>query len=263
MSADRIDDPVVGKIDRHLDDFWARNEITPAPIADDAEFLRRLSLDLVGRIPTAAEARAFIESKDPDKRTKKIDELLGRPGLPEPLRQRAPPDVGAADHRQPAASVRRPRSSRGGSAQRLKDNTPMDKIVRELLTVRTLFAGRGPQTFRFEASGQPVPVRAGQRVQAGERGRGREPAVHGREDRVRPVPQPPVRPVQEGTVLGAGRLLRRGPAGHRQHLRPEVQARDQDSRTTSRRPSRPASSTIARSRRGTRRSRRARRSPTG
>src|SRR5438067_2222682 len=70
----------VRKVDGHLTAFWSRNDITPAPVADDAEFLRRLSLDLVGRIPTAAEARAFIDSKDPDKRAKKIDELLGRPG---------------------------------------------------------------------------------------------------------------------------------------------------------------------------------------
>src|SRR3954463_767296 len=66
----------VRRIDGHLTAFWSKNGITPAPVADDAEFLRRLSLDLVGHIPTAADVRAFIESKDPDKRTKKIDELL-------------------------------------------------------------------------------------------------------------------------------------------------------------------------------------------
>src|SRR5262245_27841679 len=61
----------VRRLDGHLTTFWSRNEITPAPLADDAEFLRRPSLDLVGRIPTAAEARAFIDSKDPEKRAKK------------------------------------------------------------------------------------------------------------------------------------------------------------------------------------------------
>src|SRR5215211_5313157 len=68
VSADRALDELVRAVDRHFAEFWARNKITPAPLADDAEFLRRLSLDLVGRIPTAAEARAFIDSKDPDKR---------------------------------------------------------------------------------------------------------------------------------------------------------------------------------------------------
>src|SRR6478735_7537555 len=74
-------DEAVRKVDGHLTAFWAKNEIQPAPNADDAEFLRRVSLDLVGRIPTASEARSFIESKDRDKRSKKIDELIGRPGF--------------------------------------------------------------------------------------------------------------------------------------------------------------------------------------
>ena len=47
--------------------------------ADDAEFLRRVYLDLAGRIPSAAEARAFLADKAPDKRTKLIDQLLAGP----------------------------------------------------------------------------------------------------------------------------------------------------------------------------------------
>ena len=75
---------------------------------------------------------------------------------------------------------------------KLKDNVPMDQVVREMITVKTLFAGRGAESFRLEQTASPFAFRASQRVQAGERGRSREPAVHGREDRVRPVPQPPV-----------------------------------------------------------------------
>ena len=43
---------------------------------DDAEFFRRVQLDLAGRIPSSAEARDFIKNKDPQKRTKLIDQLL-------------------------------------------------------------------------------------------------------------------------------------------------------------------------------------------
>ncbi len=47
--------------------------------ASDAEFLRRASLDLAGIVPTAAEARAFLEDKDPSKRGKLVDRLLASP----------------------------------------------------------------------------------------------------------------------------------------------------------------------------------------
>lgn len=48
----------------------------PAGTCDDATFVRRLHLDLTGLIPTAEDARRFIESKAPDKRARLIDELL-------------------------------------------------------------------------------------------------------------------------------------------------------------------------------------------
>ena len=50
--------------------------------ADDADFLRRVSLDLTGGIPTAAEARAFLDDRDPGKREKLVDRLLAGPDYP-------------------------------------------------------------------------------------------------------------------------------------------------------------------------------------
>ena len=54
-------------------------QIPPAPLADDATFLRRASLDIIGLIPTSDEARAFLADKDPGKRSKLVDALLKRP----------------------------------------------------------------------------------------------------------------------------------------------------------------------------------------
>jgi hypothetical protein len=146
LASDRALEELVRAIDRHFDEFWARNDITPAPLADDAEFLRRLSLDLVGRIPSAAEARAFIESKDPDKRTKKIDELLARPGhlnfFATVLRQTWVPQT--MDNRQIEFGTPQFET---WIRNRLRDHVPMDKMVREMLTVPTLFAGRRGQVF--------------------------------------------------------------------------------------------------------------------
>ena len=47
-----------------------------APVSSDEEFLRRVTLDLTGSIPTAAEARAFLADATADKRARKVDELL-------------------------------------------------------------------------------------------------------------------------------------------------------------------------------------------
>ena len=46
------------------------------PLADDATFLRRLSLDLTGKVPTSDEVRQFTTSADPDKRAHQIDRYL-------------------------------------------------------------------------------------------------------------------------------------------------------------------------------------------
>lgn len=53
--------------------------VAPAPVADDAEFLRRAFLDLIGTIPTAGETRDFLADPSPDKRGRLIDGLLARP----------------------------------------------------------------------------------------------------------------------------------------------------------------------------------------
>ena len=54
--------------------------IEPSVICTDGEFLRRVSLDMTGTLPTAAQVRAFLADKSADKRGKKIEELLKSPG---------------------------------------------------------------------------------------------------------------------------------------------------------------------------------------
>src|SRR5262245_40739464 len=72
---------LTAKIDREIEAGWKANGVTPAPLADDAEFLRRVYLDLAGRIPTFHEITQFLDDKAPNKRAKKIDELLAGPGF--------------------------------------------------------------------------------------------------------------------------------------------------------------------------------------
>lgn len=66
-------------IDELVFDRLARMRIEASGEATDAEFVRRVYLDMIGLTPTAAEARRFLEERRPDKRARLIDELLERP----------------------------------------------------------------------------------------------------------------------------------------------------------------------------------------
>lgn len=67
---------LANQIDKRLAAKWAADKVTPSESADDAEFVRRVYLDLTGRIPTPAEARGFLNDKDADKRAKLADKLI-------------------------------------------------------------------------------------------------------------------------------------------------------------------------------------------
>ncbi len=73
-------EPLSVRIDEHINAKAKADTVPLAPAADDAEFLRRASLDFAGRIPTADEARRFLADPDPKKREKLIDRLLAAPG---------------------------------------------------------------------------------------------------------------------------------------------------------------------------------------
>jgi hypothetical protein len=73
--------PIEKTIDQLVDAGIANANITPAAQADDATVIRRLTLDLVGRIPTTGEVDAYVKSTDSDKRAKLIDRLMASPGF--------------------------------------------------------------------------------------------------------------------------------------------------------------------------------------
>lgn len=69
----------VNLIDQHTAAKWKKLGLQPSPICDDATFLRRVTLDLNGRLPTVEECRQFLSDEAPDKRSKWIDHLLNTP----------------------------------------------------------------------------------------------------------------------------------------------------------------------------------------
>jgi len=69
--ANRIDDLIAEK--------WSENDVVSASPSDDAEFLRRVWLDIAGKIPTAADSQDFFANQSQGKRRQVVDELLNGP----------------------------------------------------------------------------------------------------------------------------------------------------------------------------------------
>jgi hypothetical protein len=70
---------LAAKVDALVAKHWQENQIQPAAPADDATFLRRLTLDLAGRIPTPGEADAFRAERSPRKRARAVRRLMEGP----------------------------------------------------------------------------------------------------------------------------------------------------------------------------------------
>jgi hypothetical protein len=67
-------------IDRHIKTRWQASNVVPAAACDDATFLRRVMLDITGRIPRVSETRAFLADSSTGKRARIVEELLDSPG---------------------------------------------------------------------------------------------------------------------------------------------------------------------------------------
>ena len=61
---------------------WKSLGLLPSPTCDDSTFVRRVTIDLCGRLPTADESRAFLANSSPNKRSELIDQLLESPDYP-------------------------------------------------------------------------------------------------------------------------------------------------------------------------------------
>ena len=120
-------------IDEHVWRKLERLRITPSPPATEATVLRRLYLDVIGRLPTPDEARAFLDDTTTDKRARLIDALLARPEY--------------ADHwASQWIDLLRPNPYRVGIKAVLnydawirdafRRNEPYDQFVRELITAQ-------------------------------------------------------------------------------------------------------------------------------
>ena len=132
-SSDFVRPPVNNFVDKLVWDKLQEMGIQPSGLCDDATFLRRVSLDVIGTLPTADEARDFLSDTDPDKRAKLVDRLLGRPEYArywsllwaDIMRV----DANALGPNRSLAMVRWLR-------EQFAENRPYDAMVREILTAR-------------------------------------------------------------------------------------------------------------------------------
>lgn len=70
---------LAAKIDARIAAGYSTAKVTPSSQADDAEFLRRVYLDIAGRIPRVSEARPFLADPSSDKRQRLVEQLLENP----------------------------------------------------------------------------------------------------------------------------------------------------------------------------------------
>jgi hypothetical protein len=126
------DRALAARIDQLLTARWTAKGVKPAPQTDDAEFIRRVYLDLAGRIPSIIEVRDFLDDQRPEKRRIWVDRLLAEPSY--------------ANHfanvwRALLLSQANSETAQGLAPslevwlrQRLQKNAGYDEMVREILT---------------------------------------------------------------------------------------------------------------------------------
>lgn len=145
-------EPLRRVIDARVRAAWDREKVTPARPASDAEFLRRVSLDLVGEVPTYAETIAFLDSTDPAKRDKLIDRLLADPRY---ARHQADEwDMILFGRNPPGFETDRRDGFRAWLRSRFEQNVPYDAWARELLRAEGDSAG-GPALYFAQYRNQP------------------------------------------------------------------------------------------------------------
>ena len=151
MSVDQIKSASLW-VDRTVGNALIKKGIQPNKQTDDFVFVRRVYLDVAGRIPTDVEARDFLNDKDPDKRRKLVDQLLVSDGYRSHLFN------WMADLLRHRGKLRR--SNFNHYERWLKDqiaqNSPWDEMVYAMLTAEGTLANSGPTGYLLRDPGMPL-----------------------------------------------------------------------------------------------------------
>jgi hypothetical protein len=142
-------------VDEHIRAKLRRLNIPPSALADDETFLRRLRLDVTGELSQPDEVRAFLADSDPQKRTKKIEQLLGESGHAAVWTLKFCDLLKAGEFGVYADAIKleddAPRFQQWVRA-RLEENLPYDQFVERILTA-TSREGRSVEEWAKEIDG--------------------------------------------------------------------------------------------------------------
>lgn len=129
--------------------------VTPSPIANDAEFLRRVCLDLTGSLPTPVEVKSFLASTVPNKRSSKVSELLERPAYAAWWATKLSDLTGNNAQQQGDNQYRDIQSKQWFEwlESRVRDNMPYDKIVEGIVLAVSRKEGQSIDEYCVEMSG--------------------------------------------------------------------------------------------------------------
>lgn len=146
-------EPLRQTIDSRIAAAWQSQGISPAQPASDAEFLRRVSLDLVGEIPTYDETVAFLADDAADKRAKLIDRLLDDPRYA--AHQADLWDMILFGRNPPGYDTDKRDGIQRWLREQFASNRPYDQWVRELLLARGNSVEQGPPLYYQQYRNQP------------------------------------------------------------------------------------------------------------
>jgi hypothetical protein len=128
--------------------------IVPSAIAGDADFLRRVSIDLTGTLPTPDEVKEFLASSDPYKRSAKVNELLDRPAYAAWWATKLCDLTGNNVQQQGGNQFRNVESKQWYEwlESRVKENMPYDKIVEGIVLATSRREGQTIEEYCQEMS---------------------------------------------------------------------------------------------------------------
>ncbi len=148
---------VVAVINEHLAAGWKVQGVEPSPLADDAEWLRRIYLDVVGHIPPVEVAEKFLTDRDARKREKLLDSLLDDPAY---VRNWTVVWTNLLIGRSDSRDVNRPALQKF-LRESFAKNRPWNEMVAEFISAEGSFDQNGATNFLLaHLNNQAVPATA-------------------------------------------------------------------------------------------------------